>query len=102
MVELGPMRSKADLYIAQALTSCQLSECHCQKLFPTGKIPDTSIPAITINKSIEVVVRNDLKQLSENGLPTVHRRSSCRMVRFYPRRTLFFSNRLNPFSIVTP
>jgi hypothetical protein len=49
-------------------------------LLPTGEIPDTPIAVVAMHKSIKIVVRNELKQLSENGLTAVHRRASRRMI----------------------
>jgi len=54
-----------------------------------------------MNKSVEIVMGNELQQLSENGLPAVHRRSSRGMIRPYLRKKRLFSNRLKPFSLVT-
>jgi hypothetical protein len=40
-----------------------------------------------MNESIKIVVRNELKQLSENGLTTVHRRSSRGRIPVLPAAT---------------
>src|SRR4026209_1577550 len=90
MVELPPMGGEADFDVAKTFATSQLSKCHRQKLLPTGKAPDAPIPVIAMNKSIKLVVGNQLKQLSENGLPAVHRRSPRGMIRLYLRKKAIF------------
>src|SRR6185369_17370902 len=70
--------------------------------FPTRKIPDPPITVIAMNESIKVVVGNELKQLSENGLAAVHRGSSPGIIDRTPRKRRFFPNRLKPSSLATP
>ena len=74
------MRGQTDFDVSQAFTTSQLSKSHGKELFPTGQITDTPIAVVTINKSIEIVMGNELKQLSENGLATVHERPSGGMI----------------------
>jgi hypothetical protein len=61
VVELLAVRGKADFDIAQALPTRQLREGHRQKLLPTGKIPDASIPRVAIHETVKVIVRNKLQ-----------------------------------------
>ncbi len=90
MVELAPMCGEADFDVAKTFATSQLSKCHGQELLPTGKATDAPIPVVAMNKSIKIVVGNQLKQLSENGLPAVHRRSSRGMIRLSPRKKAIF------------
>ena len=74
VIELPAMCGETDFDVAETFTMSQLSKSHRQELFPTGQIPNTPIAVVAMHESIEIVMRNKLKQLSENGLSTVHRR----------------------------
>jgi hypothetical protein len=73
VVELPPMRGQADFDIAETFTASQLGERHCQELLPTGQMSDTPVAVVAMDESIEIIMRNELEELSENGLSLVHR-----------------------------
>jgi hypothetical protein len=73
VIELPSVRGKAHFDVAKALTSSQLSKCHREKLFPTRQTTYAPISVVPMNKSIEIVMRNELEDLSKNGLSLVHR-----------------------------
>jgi hypothetical protein len=99
VIELPSMRRKADFDVAETFTSSQLGESHGEELFPAGQSSYTPIAVVAMNKSIKIVVRNELKQLSENRLPAVHQNPSRGMI---PHGRRFFSNRLKLFSLLSP
>src|SRR5215471_17843660 len=72
VVELSAMRGQAHFDVAQTLTASQLGKRHCQELLPTGQMPDTPVAVVAMDESIKIVVRDQLEELSKNGLSTIH------------------------------
>ena len=55
-------------HIPNGNTAGQLSKHHGNQLCPTAKLSNSLIAIVTINDLLELVARNDLKQMVENAV----------------------------------
>jgi len=80
MIEQGTLRVKTNDSIPKAVAMRQLGKRHTEKLFPAGKGLNPFIPGISINRLLELIMRDKLHYLGENSSTLIHDDSS----NFYP------------------
>jgi hypothetical protein len=72
MIKLGLSDAKACLDISKALPKGELSEGHAKELVPAGETFDFVAPFVPCNAFAELVLRQEVHQLRENGVAGVH------------------------------
>ncbi len=72
MVEFGLHRSQACFDVAQAFAVSELGESQAEKLIVTGKLAGAVIPTITAHAFVELVLRQEVQQLGEDGSSREH------------------------------
>jgi len=72
VVELLLMRVQAGFDIPQTFTTRQLGICQAEQLVESGKALGSVLSAIPANADVELMPREKLKQLSKDGLASVH------------------------------
>ena len=72
VIQLGANGSQARLDVAQTLPERQLREGHAEKLIEAGELLDLVLSSIPANSLSELVHRDMLEQLREDGLAVVH------------------------------
>jgi len=58
--------------IAKTFPMCKLSECHAQKLLPTGEFFHLIVTLVTGNNGLKLFMRNEAYQLGENIFALIH------------------------------
>src|SRR5258708_33423493 len=72
MIQFTAPGIEADGYVAQAFPISKLSECHDQELIPGSKLTDTFIAIVSVNTTIEFIVRNILHYLRKDRASMIH------------------------------
>jgi hypothetical protein len=99
VVELALLHGQTDFDVAQALAIGQLGERHGEELIPTGQAADAVIAVVPGYAPVELVVRQELGDLRQDGVSVVHRDSTPELIggEYGTQTALQISNRLNPF-----
>src|SRR5665213_1292425 len=77
-IELAGIGGQTDLDVAQALSPCQLGECHGTELFGAGQRANARVAAMSLHDSREAGPWHEFHELSKQGLANVHVRSPRR------------------------
>jgi hypothetical protein len=72
VIQLGANGPQARLDVAQAFPERQLREGHAEKLIEAGELLDLVLSPVPANGLPEIVHRDMLEQLSEDGFAVVH------------------------------
>jgi hypothetical protein len=72
VIELGTLRPQTDFDVAKTVAIGQLSKSHGQKLIPARQSAHTAIAVVSVNAAAKLVVRDELHDLSKNGLSLIH------------------------------
>ena len=72
MIQLGANGPQAGLDVARTFPERQLREGHAEKLVEAGELLDLVLSTVPANSLSEVVHRDMLEQLREDGLAVVH------------------------------
>ncbi len=74
MIEFRCVGVQTQDRVAQTLAMRHLSKCHAQKLFPTAKVPDSPVTAVTLDTTVELVVINKRQNLRKNVFAVIHKK----------------------------
>jgi len=80
MIKQGTLRVKTDDTIPKDVAMRQLGKRHTENLFPAEKGLNPFIPSISINRLLELIMRDKLHYQGENSSTLIHDYSS----NFYP------------------
>ena len=72
MIEFALHRAQAGFYVAETLAECQLGKGETKKLIEAGKSAPFVITAIALDALVELVRRDVINQLSEDGAAGKH------------------------------
>jgi hypothetical protein len=75
VIELLTHGSEAALDIPEAFPEGQLGKRHTQKLIVACKRADATITVVSINTLMELLLRQEIDHLGENGLTPIHGRA---------------------------